>query len=280
MKRLAVQKAVTFLGLTLLFSLVFYRPIIRVGIAHSGFLVLGLMWCPGTAAIVTRLLYQRNLRGIGWGWGKTRYQLWSYAIPILYALAAYLVVWLGGFGRFPNPVFVHNLAEQFRLAKASPAVVIGVYVGVAGTLGMVWSSIFALGEEIGWRGLLVPELATVTSFTNTALVSGIIWAFWHFPLIFLGGYNGGTSRWYSALCFTPMVIGIATVFAWMRLKSGSVWTGMLLHASHNMFIQGIFDPLTQDTAVTKYVRGDFGVALAVVGLLVGYFFWRKRAQLV
>jgi membrane protease YdiL (CAAX protease family) len=280
MKRLAVQKVVTFLGLTLLFSLVFYRPIIRAGIAQSGFLVLGLMWCPGTAAIVTRLLYQRSLRGIGWGWGKTRYQLWSYAIPILYALAAYLVVWLGGFGRFPNPVFVHNLAEQFRLAKASPAVVIGVYVGVAGTLGMVWSSIFALGEEIGWRGLLVPELATVTSFTNTALVSGIIWAVWHFPLIFLGGYNGGTSRWYSALCFTPMVIGIATVLAWMRLKSGSVWTGMLLHASHNLFTQGIFDPLTQDTVVTKYVRGEFGVALAVVGLLVGYFFWRKRAQLV
>jgi membrane protease YdiL (CAAX protease family) len=177
-------------------------------------------------------------------------------------------------------VFVHNLAEQFRLAKASPAVVIGVYVGVAGTLGMVWSSIFALGEEIGWRGLLVPELATVTSFTNTALVSGIIWAVWHFPLIFLGGYNGGTSRWYSALCFTPMVIGIATVLAWMRLKSGSVWTGMLLHASHNLFTQCIFDPLTQDTVVTKYVRGEFGVALAVVGLLVGYFFWRKRAQLV
>jgi hypothetical protein len=65
----------------------------------------------------------------------------------------------------------------------------------------------------------------------------------------------------------------------MRLKSGSVWTGMLLHASHNLFIQGVFDPLTQDTAVTKYVRGVFGAALAVAGLVVGYLFWRKRAQL-
>jgi hypothetical protein len=83
MKRLAVQKVVTFLGLTLLFSLVFYRLIILVGIMHSRFLVWGLMWSPGTAAIFTRLLFQKNLRGIGWGWGQTRYQLWSYVVPRL-----------------------------------------------------------------------------------------------------------------------------------------------------------------------------------------------------
>jgi uncharacterized protein len=283
MQRLAIRKIVTFLVLTALFSAVFYRLIIRVGIEHANFLVLGLMWCPGTAAIITCLIYQRNLRGVGWGWGKTRYQLWSYFIPLLYALAVYLIVWLGGFGKFPNATFVHTIARQgigpFKLANASPAVVIALYVAMNATLGLVISCVFALGEEIGWRGLLVPELAKVTSFTKTALFSGIIWSLWHYPLIFLGGYNGGTPGWYSALCFTAMVIGIATVFAWMRLKSGSVWTGMLLHASHNLFIQGVFDPLTQDTSITKYVRGEFGVALAVIGLLVGYLFWRRRADL-
>jgi membrane protease YdiL (CAAX protease family) len=144
---------------------------------------------------------------------------------------------------------------------------------------MVGSSVFALGEEIGWRGLLVPELAQVASFTTTALVSGIVWAAWHFPLIFLAGYNGGTPTWYSALCFTLMVVGMATLAAWMRLKSGSVWTGMLLHAGHNVFIQSLCDPLTQDTAITKYIRGEFGVGVAVVSMLVGYLFWRKRAEL-
>jgi CAAX protease family protein len=279
MQRLAAKKILTFLALTLLFSSVFYRFVSRAGIEHSSFFVLGLMWCPGTAAMVTRLLYQRNLRGVGWAWGKTRYLLWSYAIPILYALAAYLIVWLGGFGKFPNPEFVHTMAVRFRLANASPAVVIAVYIVTTGTLGMIGNSIAALGEEIGWRGLLVPELAKVTSFTSVALVSGIIWSLWHYPLIFLAGYNGGTSGWYSALCFTLMVIGIAPVFAWMRLKSGSVWTGMLLHASHNLFIQAIFDPLTRDTAATKYVRGEFGAAPSVMCLAVGYLFWRRRAEL-
>lgn len=283
MQRLAIRKIVTFLVLTALFSAFFYRWIIRVGIDHAAFLVLGLMWCPGTAAIITRLIFQRNLRGMGWGWGKTRYQVWSYLIPLLYALVAYLIVWLGGFGRFPNMTTVQTIARQgigpFKLVNASPAAVIALYVAMNATLGMVVSCVFALGEEIGWRGLLVPELAKVTSFTRTALLSGIIWSLWHYPIIFLGGYNGGTSSWFSALCFTAMVIGIATVFAWMRLKSGSVWTGMLLHASHNSFIQGVFDPLTLDTAITKYIRGEFGVVLAVIGLLTGYFFWRKRADL-
>lgn len=35
------------------------------------------------------------------------------------------------------------------------------------------------------------------------------------------------------MCFTLMVLGIGFVFALMRLKSGSVWTGMILQATHN-----------------------------------------------
>ncbi len=40
----------------------------------------------------------------------------------------------------------------------------------------------AAGEEIGWRGFLVPELAKGLPFTAVALVSGIIWAAWHYPI--------------------------------------------------------------------------------------------------
>jgi uncharacterized protein len=191
----------------------------------------------------------------------------------------YLIVWLGGFGKFPNYEFVRQVAGRLHMGNASPAVVIAAYVAVLATLGMISSCVSALGEEIGWRGLLVPELSKVTSFTGTALISSIIWALWHFPILFLGGYNGGTPGWYSGLCFTALVMGIGTVFAWLRLKSGSVWPAMILHASHNLFIQGFLDPITKDTAITKYVRGEFGAALAVTGLLTGYLFWRKRAEL-
>jgi hypothetical protein len=126
----AVKKILTFLALTLLFSLVFYRLIIRAGMEHATLQVLALMWCPGTAAMITRLVYQRNLRGTGWGWGKTRYQVWSYFLPILYALPAYLVVWFGGLGKFPNYEFVQKVAARLHLGSASPAATIVILVAI------------------------------------------------------------------------------------------------------------------------------------------------------
>ncbi|MDX9864655.1 MAG: CPBP family glutamic-type intramembrane protease [Anaerolineaceae bacterium] len=44
--------------------------------------------------------------------------------------------------------------------------------------------------------------------------------------------------------FTILVVGISTVFAWLRLQSGSLWPAAVLHASHNLFVQAIFTSLT------------------------------------
>lgn len=147
---------------------------------------------------------------------------------------------------------------------------------IAGVLGLQ-GGLFALGEEIGWRGFLVPHLAPL-GFTRTALISGGVWALWHYPMLLFADYNAGTPAWYGLSCFTVMTVGISFAYTWLRLRSGSLWTGVLLHTSHNLFIQGVFGPLTADTGPTEYVAGEFGAALAVVGLLVGYLFWRRRGE--
>jgi membrane protease YdiL (CAAX protease family) len=278
------KRIITFLLLTFAFSSVYYYLIISAGtlLAGKGLYVLGLMWCPGIAALITQFIYQKNLRGLGWGWGKTKYQLWSYAIPFLYAFVAYAIVWATGLGGFYNAEFVSKLAARLGRpdwATQMPLAVIALSFLLAGTLGMVFSCISALGEEIGWRGFFVPHLAKQTTFTKTALISGIVWSVWHYPILLFADYNSGTPAGYGLLCFTVMVMGISFAFAWMRLKSGSLWTGMLLHASHNDFIQGMFDPLTKDTGITRYIIGEFGAALAVISIVLGYIFWRKRAEL-
>ena len=143
---------------------------------------------------------------------------------------------------------------------------IGRYVLVRATLGVVLSLTTALGEEIGWRGFLVPELARKLPFSRVALASGAIWAFWHYPVLLFANYHGQTPAWYSLTCFTLLVLGIAFIFAWIRLVSGSVWPAAILHASHNLWIQSVFDPLTGRTA---WVIGEFGAALAIVGIATG-----------
>lgn len=59
-----------------------------------------------------------------------------------------------------------KLSKEYSLSD--PAVILTIYVLTSLTLGMVQNLISGLGEEIGWRGLLVPELARMTSFTKTA----------------------------------------------------------------------------------------------------------------
>jgi len=76
-----------------------------------------------------------------------------------------------------------------------------------------------------------------------------------------------------------MVVGMSFLYAWMRLKSGSLWTATLLHASHNLIVQGIFDRLTGHRAITSYVIGEFGAGLAIVGVLVGLFFFKRRGDM-
>lgn len=62
--------------LTAALSAIFYVLVIHGsgGGRSPGSLILGLMWCPGISALVTRLAFQDNLRGLGLGWGQTKYQ--------------------------------------------------------------------------------------------------------------------------------------------------------------------------------------------------------------
>jgi len=267
--------------ITFILSSVFYYLIISSGslAAMGGFYVAGLMWCPGIAALATQIVHHDSVRDLGWRWGKTRYQVLSYLIPVFYVSVAYSLVWITGLGGFSGVELVKGLAAQSGLEHVPAWIIALGYLLVTVTLGTVVSCISALGEEIGWRGFLVPNLAKITSYPKVGLISGVIWAVWHYPLLFFADYNGGTPAWYGAACFTALVIGISFAFAWMRLKSGSLWTGVFLHASHNLFIQRVFDPLTTDTGITKYVTGEFGAALALISLVVAYIFLMKQAEL-
>lgn len=84
-----------------------------------------------------------------------------------------------------------------------------------------------------------------------------------------GGYNAGTTTlWYATLCFSIGVVGEGVLFAWIRLRSGSLWPAVALHAAHNLLIQAVFDPMTKDTTVTRWITGEFGVYIAIVGVVL------------
>lgn len=85
--------------------------------------------------------------------------------------------------------------------------------------------------------------------------------------------------WYSFLCFTLGIINGSFIFAWLRLKSGSVWTGVLLHTSHNLFNEAIFAPMTQHLGYPDYIVGEFGIGLVITSGVVAYMLCKRRAEL-
>ena len=274
----SLKKILVFLLLTLMFSSVFYYLIISAGSFHT--YSLELMWCPGLAALLTQLIFRRSLGGLGWRLGKASYLLVSYGLPVLYGGLVYGIVWLTGLGTFIPDEMAKQVAAQLNIQIHSSGGFLIVYGLIMATFGLLTNCFAGLGEEIGWRGLLVPELAKRSSFTATALISGGIWMVWHYPAILFANYNNaGAPIWFGLICFTVLGFGLSFAAAWLRLKSGSLWPAVVLHASHNLFIQGLFTPLTGSTALTPYLIDEFGIGLALTAVLVAYLFWRKRGEL-
>jgi membrane protease YdiL (CAAX protease family) len=277
-----VKKIATFLAITLLLSSIFYALILSAGTieAAGGMYVMGLMWSPGVAGMITQLIFERTLRGMGWKLGKFKYLAAAFLLPLAYCLVVYGITWLTGLGGIPDPQMVEISKVAFGTGTSSPALQLVLFILVTVFIGMFVSLVSALGEEIGWRGLFVPELAKTATFTRASLISGAVWTLWHFPLLFFADYNlPGAPRWYAGLMFAVMVIGISFAFAWLRLKSSSLWPAALLHAMHNIFIQSIFTPLTIRNDITPYIIDEFGIGLALAAVVVAYFFWRKRGEL-
>jgi uncharacterized protein len=282
MEKKSKNKLITFFILLAILSSIFYYLIISAGslMANGGVYVMGLMWSPGIAAIITQLVFHRSLRGLGWKLGKFKYLGIAYILPLIYCLVVYGITWISGLGNVPDPDFIAMLQTSYGLSADSGNLVLAYYIPILATLGVVQGILSGLGEEIGWRGFLVPELCKHMSFTKAMLLGGIIWAAWHMPLLFFADYNlPGVPKVYGAIMFTIMVVGINFAFGWLRIKSGSLWPAALLHASHNLFVQNVFTPLTEQKAITPYIIDEFGVGLAIMGILVAIYFWRKRDEL-
>lgn len=238
-----------------------------------------IMWCPTIATILTCWVLKIKLSTLGWKWGPQKYLWWSYLLPFLYALVAYLIIWISGKGAFYNKETVDKIANGFGWHGVPDGLVIFLYTILLGAFGMIRSAAAALGEEIGWRGFLTPQLMKLNSYTATSLWMGVVWSLYHYPLMIFANYNNGAPAWYSLTCFTVMIFAICFVFTWFRMRSGSLWTAVLLHASHNLFVQMVFTPLTVDTGDTKYYIDEFGAILPAITVAAAVICWLKRKEL-
>jgi len=104
----------------------------------------------------------------------------------------------------------------------------------------------ANGEEMGWRGYVLPRLQARHNALVASLILGVIWAIWHYPKFMAPGNDS------SFGLFFVKIMAEAVLFTWIYNNTrGSLLMTTLFHAAANT--AGVFLPIA-NTAVGSNVN--------------------------
>jgi len=144
-------------------------------------------------------------------------------------------------------------------------------------LSPIIALVITFGEEYGWRGYLQGELVKLGRAKGVLLV-GLIWGIWHAPVILMG-YNYPGYPVAGVFLMTAYCVGLAFIFGYAVLKSGSVWLAAFLHGVNNQFISFLMAMIYRpNDMVFSFGVGLYGlpVMALVAGLILLDPLWRRR----
>ncbi|MFE7195653.1 CPBP family intramembrane glutamic endopeptidase [Microbacterium oxydans] len=259
----------------------------------SVFLLPIMMFTPAIAALVVTFLMRvpargRRARFLGlWPLRPAKRVIWLMVVgwlapPLLVALGIVLSAALGFVQLdLTFAAFAAELEKAVPAGTPLPPVQVIVFAQLAMIpVGGLFNSLFAFGEELGWRGWLLPALRPLGTWP-ALILSGVLWGLWHSPIILLG-YNFGRTDITGVLFMVGGCVAWGILLGWLRLRSGSVWPAVIAHGSLNAAagMIMIFAAAQPDLALA----GPLGVAswvviAAVVVVLVSTGQFRRQPEL-
>jgi membrane protease YdiL (CAAX protease family) len=184
------------------------------------------MFSPLVAGLVVCLWAGVPVSTVGLTIGRVRWLLIAAVIALpLVGVTLALAVAVPGVGVDPS-------ADPVPGIELPPgAVGMLALFGLVLVLGSTVNAIFAVGEEFGWRGYLLWELAPL-GFWKASLSIGAIWGVWHAPVI-LAGYNYPSFPVVGVVAMTLACISFSPVFTYLVVRAESVFAAALLHGVFN-----------------------------------------------
>src|SRR5215208_5190805 len=138
----------------------------------------------------------------------------------------YLVVFLGPIALTGGVVLLNSLMGGPALSLGMPLLGIAIFFALSIFPGS------ALGEEIGWRGYVLPRLQSRMSALSASLLFAPFWALWHLPL-WLTGEPGRTPALYTGFVVSAFALSVLTTWVY-NSTGGSLLMIVLLHATVNL----------------------------------------------
>lgn len=174
----------------------------------------------GVVSLLKRYLQWR----VGWKWYLAAFGL----LPVLWIAGIYLYAALTGV----PPDFSKVMAfEIFGKSANLPLFILPFFL----------FELISNGEEIGWRGYILPRLQAKYNALTSSLILSVVWAFWHLPK-FLANFNIIFFAW-----FILHVMAFAVIQTWLYNNTkGSLLLVAIAHAASNT--AGIFLPVANTTS--------------------------------
>jgi membrane protease YdiL (CAAX protease family) len=209
-----------------------------------------LMWFPGAIAIVFRFITKQGFRKVGWGLRKWWYFIPAIFVPLVVTVMAIFLLSALNWATWSDKFFVFNNGmvdiPKVQLILGNHAQSIAFFAlnfGLSLILQSVIGSIFTFGEEFGWRGYLQEKLLRKFGLNLGLIVLGIIWGYWHLPIVLMG-WNFPNHPVLGALLLMPIGTTFLAIFVgWVYLRSRSIWMPALAHASGNLVATILFNGL-------------------------------------
>ena len=233
------------------------------------------MWAPAIAAVVVQLRRGESVRvGCGLRRGRLRWVALAWLAPL-----ALVGVTIGIGTLLPSVSFATDFAqflaesgmtdeqiqETVSILESLPLPAF-VFLVVQGLLaGLTINALAALGEELGWRGLLLSELAPL-GFWKVSTFTGFVWGIWHTPII-LQGHNFPDAPLVGVAVMTVWTVVASHVFTYLTVRARSVLAATFFHGSFNALAGFSLLYLAGGRVLTSSV-GVAGVGAAVLAVVV------------
>ncbi len=231
------------------------------------------MWAPALAAYIARraehppFMTRMPLRR--WGITGAQVILVPLAIPLVVYGVAYAIALSAGFAYW-------NPGEGKWTTGGHIAANLVINLAILG----VFSTLTAMGEEIGWRGYLQPRLDAADVRWSVA----IVWLFqvaYHAPLMAGADYALVGGLWTSLLLFAIGDLPVSFIMARESYRARSLWPAVFFHSFHNTTSQWLYPKLFSVTDDQPWLRGEAGILPMAGYIVLGsamYLWMRMRGQ--
>ena len=202
------------------------------GIIFASLIMTGLsLGKEGIVKLVQRFLIWR----VGWMWYFAAFLL----LPTIYLSAVRInAAWTG------SPIDFSTVAAHMIFGASSnlPTFVLPFFI----------FDFLTNGEEMGWRGYVLPRLQTKHSALVSSLILGAIWALWHLPR-YLSPENSS-----SFVLGSIKIVTEAILYTWLYNNTrGSLLLTTIMHTVGNT--AGVFLPMANTLS-----GANMGVLIVVI----------------